>query len=62
MEELSNWLVGRSGDFEFVKLLLALEGEHLADGHHVGGQGSGLIRANDGGAAQGFDGWQRPGV
>jgi hypothetical protein len=60
MEELTDGFVGGSGEFELVELLLVLEGEHLADGHHVGGQGARLIRADDGGAAEGFDGRERP--
>ena len=60
MEELADGLVGGAGDLELVELLVVLEGEHLADGHHVGGQGSGLVGADDGGAAEGLDGRQRP--
>ena len=60
VEELADGLVGGAGDLELVELLVVLEGEHLADGHHVGGQGSGLVGADDGGAAESLDGGQRP--
>ena len=36
------------------------EDESLADGHLVGGQGAGLVRADDGGAAEGLHRGQRP--
>jgi len=40
--------------FDFVKY------EHPAHRHLIGGEGSGLIRADDRGASQGFYGWQAP--
>ena len=32
---------------------------HATDGHLIGGQGAGLVRADDGGAAESLDGRQR---
>ena len=60
LEDVADGLVGAAGDFELFDLPLGLEGEHLADGHHVGGESAGLVRADDGGAAQGLHGGQRP--
>uniref|UniRef100_A0A182WLP1 Uncharacterized protein n=1 Tax=Anopheles minimus TaxID=112268 RepID=A0A182WLP1_9DIPT len=60
---LTDRFVGRAGDFEFseaaVIALNLLKDEHTRDGHLVGGQRTGLIRADDRGTTQGFDGRQR---
>ena len=58
VEQVADGLVGGSRELELVEFLLVLEGEHFANGHHVGGQGTGLVGADDGGAAQGLDGGQ----
>lgn len=60
MEQITNRFISGSGDLKFIKFLLILESKHLADGHHVGGQGTGLVGANDGGATQGLNGRQGP--
>ena len=61
MEQITNRFISGSGDLEFVKFLLILESEHLANGHHVGGQGTGLVRADDRGATKSLDRRQRSG-
>uniref|UniRef100_A0AAG5DA10 Uncharacterized protein n=1 Tax=Anopheles atroparvus TaxID=41427 RepID=A0AAG5DA10_ANOAO len=61
--DLADRLVGGSGDLELgeaaVAALNLVEDEHTRDGHLVGGQRTGLIRADDRGTAEGFDGRQR---
>merc|ERR1719222_931280 len=52
VEDVSDRLVGGPGDFKLLEVVLVSEGEHLADRHHVGGEGAGLVRADDGGAAK----------
>merc|ERR550534_831664 len=48
VEDITNRLVGGSRDLELLKVSgLVSEGEHLADGHHVGGECAGLVRADD---------------
>ena len=42
-----------------IYLCIYLECEHLAYGHHVGGECTGLIRADDTGATKGFNRGQR---
>jgi hypothetical protein len=37
-----------------------LNGEHFADGHLVGGEGTGFIGTDNGSATESFDGWKRP--
>merc|ERR1711963_139442 len=59
VEDVSDRLVSGSGDFKLLEVVLVSEGEHLADRHHVGGEGSGLVGADDGGAAKSLHGWQR---
>ena len=59
VEQVANGLVGGSRELEFVEFLLVLEGEHLADGHHVGGEGAGLVGADNAGATQGLNRGQR---
>lgn len=57
------WLVGGTAHavLSDVKLAVAdrLGGEHLANGHLVSGQGTGLVGTDDTGAAQSLDRWQR---
>ena len=43
VKHVANGLVGGSGDLELVDICGAAVGEHLADGHHVGGPGAHLI-------------------
>ena len=59
VKHVPDGLVGGSGDLELVNVLLVLEDEHLADGHHVGGQGAGFVGANDRGTAESFNRRQR---
>jgi hypothetical protein len=62
-ESVTNGLVGGASDFEFVKAssggVVLVEDEQSADGHLVGGQCSGLVRADDGGATKGLHRGQR---
>lgn len=62
-EDVTDGLVGRSCDLELVEAavvaLYFVEDEHSADRHLVGSQSAGLVRADDGRATEGFDGWQR---
>ena len=59
VEDVPDRLVGGPGDFKLLKVVLVSEGEHLADRHHVGGEGAGLVGADDGGAAESLHGGQR---
>merc|ERR1712073_76498 len=61
VEDIANRLVGGSRDLELLKVSgLVSEGEHLADGHHVGGECAGLVRADDAGAAESLDRREAP--
>lgn len=61
-EHVTNGLVGGASDLELEEAAVVafnlVEHEHAADGHLVGGQGTGLVGADDGGATQGLDGGQ----
>merc|ERR1712223_1241970 len=60
-EDIANRLVGGSSDLKLLKVSgLVSEGEHLADGHHVGGECAGLVRADDAGAAESLDRREAP--
>ena len=59
VKHVADGLVGGSGDLELVDICGAAVGEHLADGHHVGGQGAGFVGANDRGTAESFNRRQR---
>ena len=61
LEDVSNGLIGRPADLKLLKVpSVRAEDEHLADAHHVGGEGAGLVRADNGGAAQGLHGGKGP--
>ena len=60
VEDVAVGVVGGAADLKLVKLGLVLADEHLADAHHVGGEGAGLVRADNGGAAQGLHGGKGP--
>uniref|UniRef100_A0A2M3YY06 Uncharacterized protein n=1 Tax=Anopheles braziliensis TaxID=58242 RepID=A0A2M3YY06_9DIPT len=61
--DLTDRLVGGARDLELSEAAIVtidlVEDEHTRDGHLVGGQRTGLIRADDRGTTQGFDGRQR---
>ena len=59
MEQITNRFISGSGDLKFVKFLLILESEHLANGHHVSGQGASFVGANDRSTAESFNRRQR---
>lgn len=59
LENFTLGSVSRAGDFKLVGdgflLVDLVEDEHLADRHLIGGQSTGLVRADDGGATKSFD-------
>merc|ERR550534_2385493 len=61
VEDIAHWLVGGSGDFKLLEVSgLISESEHLADGHHVGGESAGLVRADNAGATKGLNRGKAP--
>ena len=60
MEQITNRFISGSGDLKLVKFLLILESKHLADGHHVGGESAGLVRADNAGATKGLNRGKAP--
>merc|ERR1711887_175931 len=61
IEDISNRLVGGSGDLKLLQVTRLIgKSEHLADGHHVGGEGASLVGADDTGAAKGLNRWKAP--
>merc|ERR1719305_1698285 len=61
VEDVANWFICGSRDFKLFQVSgLIGESEHLADGHHVGGECAGLVRADNAGATEGLDRWKAP--
>merc|ERR1719365_11825 len=56
VEDIADWLVGGSRDLKLLQISsLISESEHLADRHHVGGEGASLVRADNAGTAEGLN-------
>merc|ERR1711887_387060 len=61
VEDIAYWLVGGSRDLKLLQVSsLISESEHLADGHHVSGEGASLVGADNAGAAKGLNRWKAP--
>ena len=62
--DVTTWFVGGARDFELVELAggavgSSSQGEHFDARHLIGGESSGLIRADNRGATKGLDRGQR---
>ena len=62
--DIASWFISRARNFELVHFARRGVGgvvhrKHLDAGHLVGGQSTGLVRANNGSAAKSFDGRKR---